>query len=68
MSDKTKHSDKNSMISKFSIAGISEESLNNAADVAKRLCKQACPVKSSALDPMHFTDYQRYFIELSRKT
>jgi len=32
MSDKTNHSDKNSLISKFSIAGISEESLNNAAD------------------------------------
>ena len=68
MSDKTKHSDDNSLISKFSIAGISEESLYNAADVAKRLCKQACPVNSSALDPMHFADYQRYFIELSRKT
>ena len=68
MSDKIKHSDENSMISKFYITGISEESINNAADVAKRLCKQACPVNSSALDPMHFADYQRYFIELSRKT
>ena len=68
MSNKIKHSDENSMISKFYITGISEESINNAADVAKRLCKQAYPVNSSALDPMHFTDYQRYFIELSRKT
>ena len=68
MSDKTKHSDDNSLISKFSIAGISEESLNNAADAAKHLCKQACPVNSSALDPRHFTDYQSFFFELSRKT
>ena len=68
MSDKTKHSDKNSLISKFSIAGISEESLNNAADAAKRLCKQACPVNSSALDAKHFTEYQDFFFELSRKT
>jgi hypothetical protein len=50
------------------MAGISEESLNNAADVAKRLRKQACPVNSNALDPRHFTDYQAFFFELSRKT
>jgi len=68
MSDKTKHSDDNSLISRFSMAGISEESLNNAADVAKRLCKQACPVNSNALYPRHFTDYQAFFFELSRKT
>ena len=68
MSDKTKHSDKNSLFSKFSIAGISEESLNNAEDAAKLLCKQACPVNSSALDPRHFTEYQDFFFELSRKT
>ena len=68
MSDKTKHSDDNSLISRFSMAGISEESLNNAADVAKRLRKQACPVNSSAFDPRHFTDYQAFFFELSRKT
>ena len=68
MSDKTKHSDKNSLISKFSIAGISEESLNNAEDAAKLLCKQACPVNSSALDPKHFTEYQDFLFELSRKT
>ena len=68
MSDKTKHSEDNSLISKFSMAGISEESLNNAADVAKRLRKQACPVNSSALDPRHFTDYQAFFFELSCKT
>ncbi len=67
MSDKTKHSDDNSLISKFSMAGISEESLNNAADVAKRLRKQACPVNSNALDPRHFNDYQAFFFELSRK-
>ena len=67
MSDKTKHSDDNSLISRFSMAGISEESLNNAADVAKRLRKQACPVNSSALDPRHFADYQAFFFELSRK-
>ena len=68
MSDKTKHSDKNSLISKFSIAGISEESLNNAEDAAKLMCKQACPVNSSALDPRHFTEYQDFLFELSRKT
>ena len=68
MSDKTKGSDDNSLISKFSIAGISKESLNNAADAAKRLCKQACPVNSSALDPRHFTEYQDFLFELSRKT
>ena len=68
MSDKTKHSDDNSLISRFSMAGISEESLNNAADVAKRLRKQACPVNSNALDPRHFTDYHAFFFELSRKT
>ena len=68
MSDKTKNSDENPLFSKFSIAGISEESLNNAADTAKRLCKQACPVNSSALDPRHFTEYQDFFFELSRKT
>ena len=68
MSDKTKHSDDNSLISRFSMAGISEESLNNVADVAKRLRKQACPVNSNALDPRHFTDYQAFFFELSRKT
>ena len=68
MSDKTKHSDDNSLISKFSIAGISEESLNNAEDAAKLLCKQACPVNSSALDPRHFTEYQDFLFELSRKT
>ncbi len=67
MSDKTKHSEDNSLISRFSMAGISEESLNNAADVAKRLRKQACHVNSSALDPRHFTDYQAFFFELSRK-
>ena len=68
MLDKTKHSDKNSLISKFSIAGISEASLNNAEDAAKLLCKQACPVNSSALDPRHFTEYQDFLFELSRKT
>ena len=68
MSDKTKHSYDNSLISKFSIAGISEESLNNAEDAAKLLCKQACPVNSSALDPRHFTEYQDFLFELSRKT
>ncbi len=68
MSDKTKHSNDNSLISRFSMAGISEESLNNAADVAKRLRKQACPVNSNALDPRHFTEYQDLFFELSRKT
>ena len=68
MSDKTKHSDKNALISKFAIAGISEESLNNAADAAKRLCKQAYPVNSNALEPRHFTEYQDFFFELSRKT
>ena len=68
MSDKIKHSDENSMISKFYITGIPEESIINAADVAKRLCKQACPVNSSALDPRHFTEYQDFFFELSRKT
>ena len=68
MLDKTKHSDKNSLISKFSIAGISEESLNNAEDAAKLLCKQACPVNSNALDPRHFNEYQDFLFELSRKT
>ena len=68
MTDKTKHSDDNSLISKFSIAGISEESLNNAADAAKRLCKRAWAVNSSALDPRHFTEYQDFFFELSRNT
>ena len=68
MSDNTKHADKNSLISKFSIAGISEESLNNPEDAAKLLCKQACPVNSSALDPRHFTEYQDFLFELSRKT
>ena len=67
MSDKTKHSDENSLISLFSIAGISEETLTNAADVAKLLCKQSYPVDSSPLDPRHFNDYQGLIFELSRK-
>jgi hypothetical protein len=55
------------LISRFSIAGISEETLTNAADVAKLLCKQSYPVDSSPLDPRHFNDYQGLIFELSRK-
>ena len=67
MSDKTKNSDENPLFSRFSITGISEETLANAADVAKFLCKQSYPVDSSPLDPRHFNDYQGLIFELSRK-
>ena len=67
MSDKTKHSDENPLISRFFIAGISKETLTNSADVAKLLCKQSCPVDSRPLDPHHFNDYQALILELSRK-
>jgi|TARA_B100000959_G_scaffold180330_1_gene188666 hypothetical protein len=67
MSDKNKHSEENPLISRFSISGISKETLNNSADVAKLLCKQSCPVDSSTLDPRHFNDYQDLIFELSRK-
>ena len=67
MSDKTKHSDENPLFSRFSIAGISKETLTNAAEVAKLLCKESYPVESSPLDPRHFNDYQCLIFELSRK-
>ena len=67
MSDKTTHSDGNSLISRFSIEGISEETLTNAADAAKLLCKQSYPVDSCPFDPRHFYDYQGLIFELSRK-
>ena len=67
MSDKTKHSDENPLFSRFSIAGISKETLTNAAEVAKLLCKGSYPVDSSPLDPRHFNDYQCLIFELSRK-
>ena len=67
MSDKTKHSDENSLISRFYIAGISIETLTNAEDSAKILCKQSCPMDSSPLAPRHFNDYQALIFELSRK-
>ena len=67
MSDKTKHSDENPLFSRFSIAGISKETLANAAEVAKLLCKESYPVESSPLDPRHFNDYQCLIFELSRK-
>ena len=67
MSDKTKNSDENPLFSRFSITGISEETLANAADVAKFLCKQSYPVDSCPFDPRHFYDYQGLIFELSRK-
>ena len=67
MSDITKQSDENPLFSRFSIAGISIETLTNAAEVAKLLCKQSYPVDSSPLDPRHFNDYQCLIFELSRK-
>ena len=67
MSDITKQSDENPLFSRFSIAGISKETLTNAAEVAKLLCKQSYPVDSSPLDPLHFNDYQCLIFELSRK-
>ena len=67
MSDKTKHSDENPLFSRLSIAGISKETITNAAEVAKCLCKQSYPVDSSPLDPRHFNDYQGLIFELSRK-
>ena len=67
MSDITKQSDENPLFSRFSIAGISKETLTNAAEVAKLLCKESYPVESSPLDPRHFNDYQCLIFELSRK-
>ena len=67
MSDITKQSDENPLFSRFSIAGISKETLTNAAEVAKLLCKQSYPVDSSPLDPRHFNDYQCLIFKLSRK-
>ena len=67
MSDITKQSYENPLFSRFSIAGISKETLTNAAEVAKLLCKQSYPVDSSPLDPRHFNDYQCLIFELSRK-
>ena len=67
MSDKTQNSDENPLFSRFSIAGISKETLTNAAEVAKLLCKESYPVDSSPLDPRHFNDYQCLIFELSRK-
>ena len=67
MSDITKQSDENPLFSRFSIAGISKETLTNAAEVAKLLCKESYPVDSSPLDPRHFNDYQCLIFELSRK-
>ena len=67
MSDITKQSDENPLFSRFSIAGISIETLTNAAEVAKLLCKQSYPVDSCPFDPRHFYDYQGLIFELSRK-
>ena len=67
MSDITKQSDENPLFSRFSVAGISKETLTNAAEVAKLLCKESYPVDSSPLDPRHFNDYQCLIFELSRK-
>ena len=67
MSDKTKRSDENPLFSRFFIAGISKETLTNAAEVVKLLCKQSYPVDSSPLDPRHFNDYQCLIFELSCK-
>ena len=67
MSDITKQSDENALFSRFSIAGISKETLTNAAEVAKLLCKQSYPVDSCPFDPRHFYDYQGLIFELSRK-
>ena len=67
MSDKTKNSDENPLFSRFSIAGISKETLTNAVEGAKLLCKQSYPLDSSPLDPRHFNDYQCLIFELSRK-
>ena len=67
MSDKTKNSDENPLFSRFSIAGISKETLANAAEVAKLLCKRSYPVDSCHFDPRHFSDYQGLIFELSRK-
>ena len=67
MSDKTQNSDENPLFSRFSIAGISKETLANAAEVAKILCKQSYSVDSCPFDPRHFYDYQGLIFELSRK-
>ena len=67
MSDITKQSDESPLFARFSIAGISKETLTNAAEVAKLLCKQSYPVDNSPLDPRHFNDYQVLIFELSRK-
>ena len=67
MSDKTKHSDENPLFSRISMIGISEETLANATDVAKFLCKQSYSVDSCPFDPRHFYDYQGLIFELSRK-
>ena len=67
MSDITKQSDENPLFLRFSIEGISKETLTNAAEVAKLLCKQSYPVDSCPFDPRHFYDYQGLIFELSRK-
>ena len=67
MSDITKQSDENPLFSRFSIAGISKETLTNAAEVAKLLCKHSYPVDSRPLEPRHFNDSQCLIFELSRK-
>ena len=67
MSDKTKNSHENPFFSRFSIVGISIETLNNAADSAKILSKQSLPMDCSAFDPRHFNDFQAFIFDLSCK-
>lgn len=68
MVDETDNEHKDRLISKFAAAGITSETLANAADVAKRLCAQSGSVDGGTLDPRHYIDYQHLFLELARKT
>ena len=58
------------LISQFASVGISSVALENAADVAKRLCRESSSSSANgdALNPHHANDYQHLFFELSQKT
>lgn len=53
--------------SKFANAGISADTLTNAANAAARLCAQSRFADGGTLDPYHFGDYQQFLREHARK-
>ena len=55
------------MKTRLADAGISDEMLRNAADVAARFCDQSAAADGSVLAPCHFADFQQLFRDLAEK-